>query len=295
MNINALIRPENSSHWYRYPSGDPCYEVPNASKPGQMRAPTVRDARKLGLVPSVTSILRVVAKPGLESWKQEQLLLAAFTLSRRPDEEDEEFAKRVVEDGKAEASAAAVHGHNIHAALEQSWAAWESVPDELKPFADAFIDFIAEHNLVPDNDGLERHFACDCGYGGRIDYVGTWKNKLRRCVIDYKSQNTRGKPIRFYPEWGCQLAGYANGVNEPKAELVSLVLATDEPGRIAYKVWPDRELLYETFELALALWAGPLCKSFDPQAVIRAANIKENTDHGLQRKPNVSLKLHQRT
>lgn len=287
MNINAL-RPEDSSHWYKYPSGDPCYEVPNASKPGQMRSPTVRDARKLGLVPSVTSILRVVAKPGLEAWKQEQLLLAALTLPRRKDESDEDFAKRVVEDGKAEASTAAQRGTNIHAAIEQSWGGFEATPDDLKPYAEAFIDFTVEHNLVPDVNGLERHFACDCGYGGLIDLVGTWKDKMCRCIVDYKSQNTRGKSIRFYPEWGCQLAGYAYGIDETKAELVSLVLATDEPGRIAFKVWPNRKILYEQFEHALALWAGPLGKNFDPQAVIRSMQAEQSAPPRFQPQLKIS-------
>src|SRR5436190_23373532 len=45
-------------------------------------ASTLRDARKLGLLPSVTNILGVITKPELTAWLQEQAVLAALTLPR---------------------------------------------------------------------------------------------------------------------------------------------------------------------------------------------------------------------
>ena len=39
-------------------------------------------------VPSVTTILKMWPKPGVEVWKNEQLLLAALTLPKRPDESE---------------------------------------------------------------------------------------------------------------------------------------------------------------------------------------------------------------
>jgi hypothetical protein len=66
-----------SLHWYDR-HGRPCYEV--MSKPGVMRPTTLRDARKLNLVPSVTNIIRCAAAPGLEIWKQQQVMMAALTL-----------------------------------------------------------------------------------------------------------------------------------------------------------------------------------------------------------------------
>jgi len=60
-----------------------------AAKGGQ-RATTLRDARKLSLVPSVTTILNIVAKPALLAWMQQQVLYSALTLPKRAEEPEKE-------------------------------------------------------------------------------------------------------------------------------------------------------------------------------------------------------------
>lgn len=63
-----------SEHWYTR-EGSPCYE--QVTQKGGLRATDLRDARKQGLVPSVTTVLGVVAKPQLEVWKVNQGIMAA--------------------------------------------------------------------------------------------------------------------------------------------------------------------------------------------------------------------------
>ena len=75
------IIPERASHWY-FQDGRPCHQVQAKSGNG-LRDATLRDARTLGLYPSVTSILNIIAKPQLEAWKQEQGIIAALTLPRQ--------------------------------------------------------------------------------------------------------------------------------------------------------------------------------------------------------------------
>ena len=75
-----LVTPESSSHWYDA-AGNPRYDA------------TLRTARKENLYPSVTSILSVVSKPGLDAWKMEQVALAALTLPRHPNEALDACAK----------------------------------------------------------------------------------------------------------------------------------------------------------------------------------------------------------
>jgi hypothetical protein len=58
-----------------------------------MRPTTLRDARKLGLLPSVTNVLGVINKPELVEWKMTQAVLAALTLPRRDGEDLGVFAK----------------------------------------------------------------------------------------------------------------------------------------------------------------------------------------------------------
>ena len=63
-----LFSPDNA-HWYRR-NGEALHTV--LSVRGEPRPTTLRDARKLDLLPSVTNILGVVAKPELVDWKMEQ-------------------------------------------------------------------------------------------------------------------------------------------------------------------------------------------------------------------------------
>jgi hypothetical protein len=88
-----------------------------AAKGGQ-RATTLRDARKLNLVPSVTTILNVAAKPALLAWMQQQVLYAALTLPRRPDEPEKEYIDRIINDSKEQGRAAADAGTDIHASIQ---------------------------------------------------------------------------------------------------------------------------------------------------------------------------------
>ena len=74
MNITAKEpRASESNHWYTR-DGVPRYTV--MGKNGKERNTTLRDARTENLIPSVTTILNVMAKPALIQWLQKQVLLA---------------------------------------------------------------------------------------------------------------------------------------------------------------------------------------------------------------------------
>ncbi len=77
-----------SGHWYAA-DGSPTYKI--IGKNGKERNTTVRDARELGLKPSVTTILGIIGKPGLNTWLQQQVLLAALTLPRIAGETEENW------------------------------------------------------------------------------------------------------------------------------------------------------------------------------------------------------------
>ena len=60
-----------AGHWYKR-DGATAYTIEGAN--GKVRNTTLRDARKHGLLPSVTTIMRVAASPALEKWKRLDLL-----------------------------------------------------------------------------------------------------------------------------------------------------------------------------------------------------------------------------
>jgi len=65
---------KESSHWYRA-NGDACHTLPTSSPKAKSKTRPVKitDARQLGLFPSVTTILSILAKPQLDEWKQKQV------------------------------------------------------------------------------------------------------------------------------------------------------------------------------------------------------------------------------
>ena len=110
-----LFSPD-STHWYQR-DGVPLHSVTSAK--GEPRPTTLRDARKLGLLPSVTNVLGVIAKPELTAWLQEQAVMAALTLPRIAGETEDAFAKRVVADSQTTRDGAADFGTAFHHGAER--------------------------------------------------------------------------------------------------------------------------------------------------------------------------------
>jgi len=91
----VIARASESQHWYTQ-EGMPQYTV--TAKNGTQRNTTLRDARTMKLVPSVSTIIGCAAKPGLEAWKLNQMMLACMTLPRASDESEESYIERVKHD-----------------------------------------------------------------------------------------------------------------------------------------------------------------------------------------------------
>jgi hypothetical protein len=99
-----------AGHWYAL-NGEPRYTIKGAN--GRERNTTLADARKLQLVPSVTTIIRMAAAPALEKWKRDQVLLAALTLPRRDGEPEADWLRRVEQDSQEQGKQAAERGTAI--------------------------------------------------------------------------------------------------------------------------------------------------------------------------------------
>jgi hypothetical protein len=194
-----------SGHWYNR-DGSTAYRIVGAN--GKERATTIRDARKHGLVPSVTTILKAAAKPGLERWKAEQLLMSALTLPRLTAESERDWIGRVWEDSIQQSIKAAERGTDIHAAIE-AWAKGQVLSDELQPFAEAALDAIEP--LRPQDWKSEKSFACPLGYGGKVDLHSP------EYVIDFKTKDGDLAELKCFDEHFMQVAAYAYGLGVPSA------------------------------------------------------------------------------
>jgi hypothetical protein len=245
--MSIIVRASESLHWYRR-DGTPQYSVEAAK--GGMRATTLRDARKMNLVPSVTTILKSAASPGLEAWKLNQMLLAALTLPRVDGESEESFVTRVVADSKEHAKMAAERGTRVHAAVEKHY---EGVVDEemsdyqlgvSKSIREAFGDLA----FLP-----EKAFAHELGFGGKVDLHAPG------VVLDIKSKEFTSKTldkVEAYDEHMMQLAAYRVGLGMPEARCANVFASVTEPGLCKVVEWSQEDLSrgWTMFESLLKYW-----------------------------------------
>ena len=200
-----------NGHWYTK-DGTPAYTT--VGKTGE-RATTLRDARKLGLLPSVTTINGMLSKAGLDTWKQQQVLLAALTLPRQPDEPESDWLARVMQDSKATGREAAERGTAIHAVIE---AYFDQVYMPEKP---AYLDGIDKALLDAFGSQLwlsERSFGHPLGFGGKCDLMAVPAfNAGNGFIVDFKTKDTDLDKVDVYFEHEMQLAAYREGLGVPTA------------------------------------------------------------------------------
>lgn len=247
-----FLKRERDSHWY-HKDGRACHEVPYADPSKGMRPTTLRDAKKLNLVPSVTNILQIKAKPGLDVWKLEQAILASLTLPRKAGETEDEFVKRIADDMEQEASAAAEWGTAIHEQIESY------NQDRCFSGTGEILNYVAGYETwyranVDEILGIEESVVHPLGYAGRLDIRLRLKDG-RTAVVDIKSQKLKGKlKPAFYKEWAIQLAAYKAAHAEPTDTIISLVIPSDAPGPAFPWEWDDSQSAWEAFQACHRLW-----------------------------------------
>jgi hypothetical protein len=232
--MSITVRASESSHWYTR-EGAPKYTV--EAKNGNLRNTTLADARKMNLVPSVTTIIGCAAKPGLEAWKLNQMMLASMTLPRAPDEAEESYVQRVIKDSKEHARAAAQRGTEIHEALE-NW--YEGVM--VANMVDYQLGVGEEVKKIFGEPAweAEKSFACDLGYGGKLDLHTEEGNGI---VIDFKTKEfTDPEKVEAFDEHVMQLAAYRLGLNLTKARCANVFVSVTEPGLVVVKEWSEEDL-----------------------------------------------------
>lgn len=256
-----LVKPELASHWYDFKDGVwiPMYELPKKSGDG-MKKVTLREARELNLKPSITSVLSIINKPGLEAWKQEQAILSALTLPKLPDEPLDDFVQRVLEDMEAQSEKARLFGSNIHRAIE-TYFNDEPIPPEMTDYLKYFSEW-ADKEIV-EVYGSEVIVGDEqLGVAGRLDLLCNL-NTYGYSVVDFKSQGIKKDKIgikqpQFHKDWALQLAAYSHCVGpripDGRAKLVSVVIDSSEPGPVFVKEWPDYEKHWRHFQYCLELW-----------------------------------------
>lgn len=235
-----------SLHWYAR-DGSPAYEV-EAVKGGK-RPATLRDARKLGLVPSVTNIIRCAAAPGLETWKQQQVLLSALTLPRLADEPESDWLNRVMMDSREQGKKAAERGSAIHAAVQGRF---EGIPPHEDHWPHVHgVEYKMNEHFGAQDWVCEKAFAHPMGFGGKVDI------HCEGIVADFKTKefSDDGKKLAW-DEHCMQLAAYRVGLGMPIARCTNVFISVSNPGLVLIHEWTEVELMkgWEMFCGLLRYW-----------------------------------------
>ena len=228
----------SSAHWYDR-DGNPVHEVPYADKKraGEMRPTTLRDARKLHLVPSVTTITKMINREQLTSWKMGIVAEVALDCNPVWFETREEAIQHIVRRSEERMMYAAEVGTEMHDAIATILVdptATTVLPDATR---DAVLRFMEDDGVVA--EAIEHPFATST-YGGTIDMIAWAPAPV---VVDWKTQDTLGRDsVRVYDEWAWQLAAYRSGIGRARAGAWNVVISRDEPGRMEVITYSEQEL-----------------------------------------------------
>lgn len=243
-------RASESNHWYTR-TGVPMYTV-EAAKGGQ-RNTTLRDARKLSLVPSVTTVLNVAAKPALTMWLQKQVLLAALTLPKRDGEVEDEYIARILEDSKEQGRSAADEGTNIHTSIQSFY---EGKPASATKHVEHVVgaDYRINEAFGFQHWVAEKAFAHEHGFGGKCDLHSVSDGGI---VIDIKTKEFFDPAkVEGYDEHLMQLSAYRIGLGLLNARCANVFVSRSVKGLVVVKEWSQEDLArgWDMFLHLLQFW-----------------------------------------
>lgn len=240
MSTPTAARPtvRKDSHWYTI-EGEPRYEMMGKTT-GKPRAVTLRDARDGNLVPSVTTILKVLHKEALVNWLIEQAVLACLTSPRKEGEADDAFVNRVLHVERVqdqESTIAKDKGTEIHNAMEDYFIGQgDQIPEDLKPWIMPAIEKLETYGSLVASEKI----LVGAGYAGKTDLI----LEAPDCfwIWDFKSSKNLPDPAKggAWMEHRLQLSGYAKAYEDLLDDLAptskpirtgNLYISTVETGK----------------------------------------------------------------
>lgn len=242
---------------------------------------TLREARANHYYPSVTSILEVISKPGVEVWKRNIIIDEAMKMSPIfADHEMDEFKEAVRERAEAKFKEAAYLGTLFHEDIERYMIYGEKSELSNLPMDSAVAIKDKMKELEISVEIIEQKFVKTVGisYAGTIDIIGyRMAGDVKvPLVLDWKTQATNGGRPRYYDQWPMQLAAYANAIDIaflPKFEIWNCVVSTTDPGSVWFKRWKNPLKWLAAFDAAHELWS--MLNNYDPESGLKVLGDDE--------------------
>jgi len=257
MNDLTLTVPTAPAHWYRA-SGEALHTIDMTN--GGERNTTLRDARKMNLFPSVTTVLKdVLVNYGVQKWLRNTLLESAYTLPESFRlQEFSNYKLKVEEDAEEFGAKARDFGSKVHEAIDCFHINQEYIAEEeIEPWLNEYREWFAA-NIVHVISSEETVVNAGTGYAGRMDLVAEHVEH-GYCVIDFKTQRAKGN-IKFYDTWQYQLAAYRECLPSKafthRPNCLSVAMNSMKAEAPVEKLWTPQEVKtgWDVFRRVCEIW-----------------------------------------
>jgi hypothetical protein len=215
---------------------NPVFEI--LAKNGNPRKPDIKDARRLQLYPSVTTVCSAFNREALNQWREEQCVKAAISNPQLEDESWYAYMGRVREISKEDSKKAMDYGSLVHEWIENKIKGTPGlfetplIPQETKSKISEYLNLFTNCKSE-----VKLHGYGNYNYFGTTDLICTYDSK--KCIVDFKTQRTATK-ITYYDEWIWQGAAYCKAAKIDN--FISMVISSDEPGRVELKEYTKEEV-----------------------------------------------------
>lgn len=245
-------------HWYTR-AGRPCHFQEKADGSG-LRATTLRDARKLGLVPSFSTVDSIRNKYQLNRYLIREAVKTCWDFDRSHGENPDDYADKVMahlDETKGERTGSDM-GTEIHDSIESVCNGGEPTPG-YEEHTGAALNEVAK--LFPDVEDWisERTFANPMGFGGMVDL----HSPSTGICVDFKTKDgDLGRKLDY--DQYIQLATYQRGLMLPRNVCANVFVSRTHPGVVSSHLW-DLDTLakgWNMFQYEFGLWC--LDKDYDP-------------------------------
>ena len=237
----------SGNHWYHYDKNGavaPAHDI------------DLREARKINAFPSITTILKERANPGLDKWKMDELFTSVVENKRKKGEGEEEYRERIAVIAQTKGREAADFGTRLHDALDLF--PQTTIDTDLAPYVELFAPSYFHH--VRNRIASEIMLAdAEIGVAGRTDLIAETEWGL--AIIDYKTSKFKGNKASFWPSYVIRLAFYAKayqklcGLAKPPL-CINVGINSLKPSEPVWKVYTveEQEAAYAEFLAIAFLW-----------------------------------------
>ena len=228
------------------------------TKDGELIDGDLRLCRKLGGLPSPTTVLNILGSPGLRYYFRRQMFESAVTTPRYVGESDDDYFDRCCHHADEHGQAARDRGGDFHD-LVQRFHMRPSISNEITtdhPLYQQFEAYVDWYFKNVKRSLMVEQAVIGQGYAGRVDHVAEMMDGKVLC-LDIKSQDTTKKKGKFtyYDQWPIQLGAYAGACKIPIDGLMSVAVSANLPAVVETKLWERPvEYYHDIFMGLLKFW-----------------------------------------